>query len=110
MRLITIASNAAEAAQRWKQQYFVERTGEWKSCFTDPELVHRKLIALGDSPPPEAVDAIIGNSSWTRLDTQCGECGQRTDPIIQIGQEPDYESHTAYVCRDCLKAALDLLA
>ena len=29
--------------------------------------------------------------------------------IVEIGEEPDYESRTCYVCADCLRAALRLL-
>lgn len=40
---------------------------------------------------------------------ECGECGKKTWQIIEIGEFPDSESATAYLCADCLRAALHLL-
>lgn len=54
--------------------------------------------------PPEAVDEAFGNSSWTRM--QCDECGAHVDWVVELGQEPDYESATACICRSCLNKAL----
>jgi len=39
----------------------------------------------------------------------CGECGKSVDAVIQIGEEPDFESRTAYVCLACLRKAMELL-
>jgi len=38
----------------------------------------------------------------------CHECDARVD-VVQVGQEPDYESATANVCLVCLKKAVALL-
>lgn len=57
---------------------------------------------------PEAINAAIGNESWTRV--TCDECGAEQECVIEIGQEPDYESSTAHVCLDCLQSAVALLA
>lgn len=54
------------------------------------------------------VDDIIGNESWTRGDT-CNECKRPSDILIQVGEEPDYESRTASICPECLKAAMSLI-
>lgn len=37
------------------------------------------------------------------------ECGVRISGLIQIGEEPSYESATAKVCRDCSAAAFELI-
>lgn len=41
--------------------------------------------------------------------TQCDECGQECDMLILLGQEPDYESSTAGICKNCLDRAVKCL-
>ena len=94
------------AANKWKERY-QKPNGTWmKTCSGDSGEVWRKLDALGSTPDPDAVDKAIGNESWTRVG--CDECGARGD-VVQIGQEPDYESSTAWICAECLAKALQLL-
>lgn len=70
--------------------------------------IARKLDALdGETATPADVDSIIGNSSWTRL--TCDECGKEVDAVLTVGQEPDYESHTASLCRNCVKLASETI-
>ncbi len=38
----------------------------------------------------------------------CNECGKNADIVVQLGQEPDYESATANICLDCLKRAVEI--
>jgi len=40
---------------------------------------------------------------------KCYECKNDDRFIIQIGEDPDWESATTYVCGDCLHKALELL-
>lgn len=96
MKLITRRTQAAEAADRWIQQYYGDRDG-----------IAAKIKALGKSPDRDAVDRIIGNDSWTSVDP-CSECDKPSDVIVRLGQEPDYESSTAWVCPACLRAAIKL--
>jgi hypothetical protein len=97
MELVTRHTMAAGAANRWFDAYLGDRDGKAAA-----------IRALGESPDPDAVDAIIGNGSWTRV-PQCNECKTNGAAVVQIGDEPDYESHTAWVCEDCLKKALALI-
>ena len=54
------------------------------------------------------VDALIGNKSWTRVEN-CSECGAEAVAVVELGEEPDYDSMTAFVCESCLRKALDLI-
>lgn len=99
MRLITRQSLANEAAVRWGNQYPIER-------WPDKQHILIDLLALGPSPNPDDVDQVIGNTSWTRV--ECHECGADAD-VIELSQEPDYESYTACICKECLSKALSLI-
>lgn len=37
----------------------------------------------------------------------CDECGKPSPVLLQVGNEPDYDSRTAYLCLDCLKKAAE---
>ena len=102
MKLITRAGLAKAAAARWKQQYC--KNGEWKR-WPDKESVYYKLIALGPNPLANDVDSVIGNGSWT--DICCDECCVHVDSAMRVGEEPDYESSTALICKPCLLKALE---
>lgn len=39
----------------------------------------------------------------------CDQCNKEVDTLVVVGQEPDYESRTASLCPDCVKAAFDVL-
>src|SRR5690348_10271210 len=62
-----------------------------------------ELAALDpDTVDRAVVDEIIGNDSWTGL--KCNECGDPdNDAVVQVGEEPDYESATAYLCLTCVE-------
>lgn len=105
MRIKTRQELADGAAEAWREQCSKNSYYQWG---VDKEQILEKLIALGPQPAPEAVDEAIGNGSWTR--TNCHECEAENINVVQIGEEEDYESNTAYICGDCLKAALSLLA
>ena len=93
----TRRSIAKNVSKRWARQYPTSKLE-----------TRKKLHNLGDSPNPDDVDAIIGNSSWTDTE-KCNEC-QKDDntPRLMIGETPDYESSTAYICLDCLKKSCSL--
>lgn len=98
MRLITRKSKAKDVAKAWKLQY--------GDINTD---VYEALVALGGNPNPEDIDEVIGNGTWTA--TKCYECGDRNIDVILIGEdedENDYFAMTTFVCRDCLKKAIEL--
>lgn len=104
MKIITQLILAKEAPKRWRKQYSHTNDAEKKE-------ITRQLDALEDlgmQIQPETIDAIIGNRSWTRIG-KCDECGIEEPPmIVEVGEEPDYESHTTYLCISCLEAAVKL--
>lgn len=105
MKLITPRIRAKEAASNWKEQYFVG--GKWQHIeFGSSKSIYESLLALGENPRPREVARIIGNESWTR--TKCDECESFSSVIVRLGQEPDYESATAYICDNCLSLAIAL--
>lgn len=66
--------------------------------------IAEELDALDkDKASAQDVAAIIGNESWTRL--KCNECGSEPEAVLRVGEEPDYESQTACLCKTCVKAA-----
>lgn len=106
--IITRQILASEAAERWRYQYSEGKFG-WKSTGmpVQPMDIHRSLVALGPTPTPEQVNAVIGNSSWTRL--TCNQCAKEVDSVIVVGQEQHCESYTAHLCPECLEQARKLV-
>jgi len=105
MEIITRQSLANIAAYRWELQYC--HGGLWRDTLSgNSEIVYRKLLALGNSPAPDDIDKIIGNTGWTHPE-RCSECNVRGDIVIRVGQEPDFESNTAYLCVDCTRKAFE---
>lgn len=109
MKVETPWTKAAGAAASWRYTY--GRTdGTWydPGKYGDREEIYDKLIALGPTPEPGFVDQIIGSTSWTRC--VCTECEDKNArAVVQLGQEPDYESCTAWVCLECLTLASDAI-
>ena len=102
MRLVSRQALAHEAPRRWAEQYSnTKNKGHQKIRIELMSLAAEKIT-------PEAINAVIGNQSWTRV--TCDECGAEPECVVEIGQEPDYESSTAHVCLDCLQSAVALLA
>ena len=100
MKIITKQALANGAAERWKDQY---------ACFskgTNSRGIYEALLALGENPLPYDVNKVIGNNSWTYL--SCDECSKEVEVVVQLGEEPDYESATAQICFPCLKKAVKL--
>lgn len=114
MKLITQREIIRIVAKRWREQYepfkedrplFSVRNG-YQSSKTKREVADELDALDKETASPTDVAAIIGNESWTRM--KCHECGNETDTLIQVGQEPDYESHTADLCMGCVRKAFDL--
>ncbi len=101
MELITRQSRASTTAARWQEQY------NGPGVTVDEQEIGAALVALGADPLPDAVDAAIGNDSWTKLDT-CGECSKEVAALVQVGEDPDYDSNTAYLCKSCTRRAVVL--
>lgn len=112
MKLITRYQKAAKVEALWYQQYS-RNTNTWHNPATWPDAkgqtgreIHEGLVALGSFPSPEDVNKVVGNTSWT--DIRCDECSKSVEQVVQLGEDPDYESSTAYICIPCLKKAVKL--
>lgn len=92
-------------AERWKRQYFHPVNG-WRQCRGGTgDVTYERLVNLPATATPEDVAAIIGNDKWCGSE-KCRECGRKA--AVMLGEGPDYESHTVYICRPCLELALKL--
>lgn len=99
---IAVAS-ARGVSGRWREQYLHPKEG-WTRCYDgDSKIVHEKLCALGRNPDIAAVDALIGNKSWTHL--TCNGCG---DYVLRA---VDFQRHgdALLICEDCLTAGLSAM-
>ena len=98
MKVITRRRAAADVPARIRRQY-EGRLG------TYPDMAKKlaRVEALGRGPDPDDVAAIMGEG-W--LSRACNECEEEADPVVEVGDEPDYESSTAWVCLDCLRGAV----
>ena len=102
-KLITRETLAACAAAEWRRTY----PGTF---WPEKTAIGNKLEALGINPSPDAVDAAIGNDSWTNV-PECGGCGDKSPPaVVQVGEELDYESSTANLCAACLADAVRVMS
>jgi hypothetical protein len=105
MKLVTIRSQIRDVAKRWHQQY---GPGNPYSKDLDKISIGKALDRLDtESATADDVAAIIGNRSWAE-EKECDECGAKGD-VVEVGEEPDYESRTAMLCYGCVCKALALL-
>ncbi len=104
MELITRQLLANKAAEEWRNTYF---NGEsWESTIDgDAEIVYNKLVALGGSPHPNAVDSIIGNNTWTKL--ECESCHSNTSALIKF--DLPHNDDEVQICADCIERAYCLV-
>lgn len=104
MELKTMRGQVRSVAQRWRANY-----GNTSRNSAKKQEIQRKLDALDVETATDAdVNTIIGNSTWTRP-SECYECGMTTWDAVEIGQPPDYASHTVTICVDCLRKAVALV-
>ena len=104
MKLLSERNQVREVARRFRAQYPAGTYGGDRR----KRNVAAELEALDtETATAEQVAEIIGNSSWVGAST-CHECGVDTWDAVQLGQEPDYESSTANICKSCLEKALSL--
>lgn len=88
---------AADAARRWRGQYFSEARGWYDD---NKKAIHGRLSVL-NQPIPETVDHIIGNSSWTR--TKCEQCEAENVPVIILSVADEYGTE---LCESCVELML----
>jgi hypothetical protein len=109
MEKITRLERAATAAIR-----YVAHNNSWgiqdKSPDNKYRMVWEKLKALGDRPSPEAVNAVVGNDSWTTV--FCEPHLESVDEAIKLSSLDPFtgkEYKKFIICKDCLQKALSLL-
>lgn len=106
MIILNERTQVKHAIKKWLEMYGLDRT---YGADKRGRKVGAELLALDqETATADDVAEIIGNRSWVR-EASCSECGATSWGIVQIGEPPDYESETAYLCRNCLQSALRLL-
>jgi|TARA_Y100000310_G_scaffold321018_1_gene378088 hypothetical protein len=91
MKLITRKSKAREFASRWVEQYGEDKNG----------LAARVKEVLGENPDPDALNELVGNTSWT--DCRCSECRKWVEAFVEV------RDGTAWLCAVCLIRAQQLI-
>lgn len=106
MKTLRERDQVREVAAKWRLQY----PPEHRATREEFKVKGRQLSELIDPETSTAADvaSIIGNQSWV-AQQRCHECNEYTWDVVQLGEEPDYESNTANVCAACLRKALALL-
>jgi len=102
---------------RWKQGYFTNNSSisrfdsTWRTVFLFQSKVcsgeiYEQLLAAEAKDPTDldAIDAIIGNTGWTR--NRCSACyGETRDPVVCW-----YNGETEFLlCNACIDAAKELI-
>jgi hypothetical protein len=92
-------------ADRWRRQYYNERTKTWTTTrFDSGEAVYVQLRGLDPESATSAdVAAIIGNDTW--CGHFCSECSEYRHPAIELG----YPDSSATICAKCLGKAYRML-
>ena len=90
-------------AARWREQYTStspKAASLGYSYWPDESkrAIYDKLVALGEDPDPDQVDAIIGNGSWTRVACNANEDHQYVDKDAIINS-----FSTTVLCMECFK-------
>ena len=100
--VITRQTLANSAANRWREQYA-------RFQIPDAKSIGNELAALGPTPNPDDVDRVVGNKAWTIV-PPCNGCGaENPHAVVHVGDEPNYESHTATLCTDCISELAELI-
>jgi len=114
MKLITTRTQIRGIVKCWKKQYGYNF---WKKSygpcpdvigFNNKKEIYDKLKTLDlEKVSAKAIEKIIGNSTWT--DLKCNECNKKCKAVMRVGDKPDYDSNTAWLCEKCLRKALDAI-
>jgi hypothetical protein len=106
MRVLNERTRVKDAIRNWIASYGLDLSyGADKRGIS----VGRELLKLDqETATYKDVAELIGNDSWS-CKLACSQCGNKTWGIVEIGEAPDYESETAYLCADCLRKALNML-
>lgn len=108
MKIISIRSQIRELPDLWKQSC-QRPDGTWTQIVQkepDTEKIHAALSALDlETATRDDVVKAMGFDGW--IGTKCHECKKENCTVVQLGEELDYESHTADICLDCLRQAVN---
>lgn len=105
MKLLNERNQVRSVAKRWRSQYGGGTYGADKRN----RMVGDELLLLDkETATANDVSEITANNSWVSKNN-CHECGNETWDIVQVGEEPDYESYTAGICRNCLVKAINMI-
>jgi len=107
MKLINERTLIRGVAEAWEQQYWAPPSPKITAC---SEILKKLRNLDKEKATAEEVALIIGNDSWAseKAIPKCSECGENVSEIVQVGEEPDYESNTSWICKKCLVRALEL--
>lgn len=93
------------AKQTYDNDYWLDRrlmTGE-----TPRTMIERLELLNLETCSKEDVDKAWGKGSWNSM-PNCGHCKTRDQEVTyEIGEESDYESHTAFLCEKCMQELVD---
>lgn len=103
IRVKTVRQQIRGVAAAWRAQY-----GDRPKIPHLADVLPRLEALDRETASAAEVDAIIGNPSWTGL--RCDVCHEDCAAIVQLGDEPDYDSTTLDICGECLAAASAILA
>lgn len=103
MIIETQRTKIKSVVDRWKKSY---PSAKWPG-YKQETLKRLEALDL-DSCSDDDVKKIIGNSSWTDLE-DCDECGASSVQTVMLGEAPDDESSTAWICKSCLQKAISLI-
>jgi hypothetical protein len=107
MKLLNERAQVREVAALWKSRYF--KRGKWTDTLRgSSEETYKRLLALDPETATAAdVKGVVG-TSWCAPST-CNECGAESWDVVQLGQEPDHDASTAWICVACLRKAVALV-
>lgn len=104
MELMTQRDRIRTIVERWEYAYkggISVKFGQDKADILD----RLKKLDL-ETADAKTVNEIIGNNKWTTA--KCSECAGIVSDVVMVGENPDWESNTAYLCQKCAKRALSL--
>lgn len=94
---------------------------DWFKRYNDnyPHMHEIEKLNFETCNPKEIADIMIKHGIWTAdcsnyrksmwFKIKCDECEEYHSVVIQLGEEPDYESCTVDLCFDCFKSATKLV-
>lgn len=89
---------ANSATRRWHLKYSNYCDRGWFS--EGMKKVYALLQELGPTPAPAAVNAAIGNSTWT--DLRCENCKEYVETAVSFESDNFDEYGPTLLCRTCI--------